>query len=146
MATRASYATKLDVSEVRDEVRIVRGELHEVRGELHEVHGELHEVRDTLRGEIGALRGELHVVRDGLRGELHDFRDELKADIRAVGVMVESLRSNMSTIAEAFSTVARKSEVAEVDDRLSARTALLEDSVRELAADVRKAQRAGGKR
>lgn len=94
MATRASYATKSDVSGVRAEVRLVREELHDVRG-----------------------------------------------DIRAVGVMVESLRSTMSVIAEGFSTVARKSELAEVD------------SVRSLAADVRKAQRtpktekrAGGKR
>jgi uncharacterized coiled-coil DUF342 family protein len=103
MATRASYATKSDFSELRDEVRGVREELHEVRdalrGELHEVREELHEVRDALRGEI-------HDSHKSLRGELHDVRDELKADIRAVGVMLESVRSNMSAIAEAFSAVA----------------------------------------
>lgn len=116
MATRASHATKSDVSEVRDEVRLLREELHDTR--------------DTLRAE-------LHEVRDALR-------DELKADIRAVGVMVESLRSNMSVIAEGFSAMATKSELAEVDERLSARTAFLTGTVRDLAADVRKTQRTPG--
>jgi Skp family chaperone for outer membrane proteins len=90
-------------------------------------------VRQDLGAEIQAVRqdlgAEIQAVRQDLVVQSQAVKD-LATGIRAVGVVVERMESQLRVVAESVSDKASAASVKEGDDRLSGRITLLEDVVR----------------
>ena len=75
---------------------------------------------------------DLHAAVDGLRTELKD-------DIRALGVVIERVDTNVRLLAESMTGMRTelKNDLAELEARLSVRITRLEDAVRTNSRDIR---------
>lgn len=141
MGARADYATKSDVTAVRDEViKAVDAKLDVLRVDLETklevVRSDLDKKLDTVRDE---LRTEMHGIRD-------DLRDDLGSQIRAIGIMFERTDAKIDAFVENMQSRALASELREVDERLSERVTRVEDAVRTLVrAKKSRSSRAGSR-
>lgn len=100
--------------------------------------GEDYATKSDVRTELQAVRTELQAFRDDFRHDLHTEIGLVRDDVRALGIMVERTQSNISAVIEVLSETASKSDVRNLEERLSRRLSLLEEVAGETSGNVLK--------
>ena len=87
---------------------------------------------------VRALDQQIDATKNDVLGALDTMREALEAQIRAEGVRRERMDSKLDAVIELLGTVASKTDLKELDERLSERVSRLESVAWESSRDIRK--------